>query len=587
MKLKSKIFFGIFIIITVFMLFFGILYYYVVEDTFINKKIESMNILVDNFDLQIEYRLGELGRISSLVEKDLELDDVYMIDEVKDILGMVHSNYGFYEDIYILNTHGEVISSLNNESVLDMARKNMFYHALIRNTYFSPIYHLEGGDDLVFDMLRGMDWGDQTYILAFQISFDKLVDSLKFDDFERDILIYDRNGIIIYNKDKTELGASVGSDIKNHALSDSGVVLFDNKGINSIGYYSKITDYEGSEFATIILYESKDSFYSFVTDMYYRLLFFFPIFGILIILFLNFFLSKEIIIPIEDLVEHSKRLSTGDLDHPIILDKDDELGTLSKSFDYVRVEIKKDTSKLKKAFERMKNINKAKDDFISSITHELRTPLTIIRSHNQLIKDGLLGKVNSKQANSLDISIKSTDHLTNLIDNILGLSRMEAHKENFVFRQVSIMKLLRNVHNEFAPLLKMVDGELRLKGVHSSKRIFLDEEKMTQVMRNLIHNSLKYRDEKRDLKIDLDVKIIKDKVMIGIEDNGIGISNFELKKLFDKFYQVDQSLTRKVQGQGLGLSIVNEIVKAHKGKINVESEKGKGTRFIIILPLKN
>jgi PAS domain S-box-containing protein len=246
-------------------------------------------------------------------------------------------------------------------------------------------------------------------------------------------------------------------------------------------------------------------------------------------------------------------------------------------------EILKINHRLGKANEQLAHLNEVKDNFLSTVSHELKTPLTSIKSYNQIIYDGILGTVNEKQKEAIDIVLSSTDHLNRLINELLDVSRYEAGKKEFDFENFNIKEVILEVVKEFKPTLDSSGAGIRLKS--SDIFLFADKDKIKEVFRNLISNSVKYR-SKASLVIHIRVRIFKKSVEITVKDNGIGISKKNQRNLFNKFYQVDQGLTRKTEGAGLGLSIVKHIVEGHKGKIRANSKIGKGTEFIILLPKK-
>lgn len=235
-----------------------------------------------------------------------------------------------------------------------------------------------------------------------------------------------------------------------------------------------------------------------------------------------------------------------------------------------------DKAYLKEQLAHEKEISSLKDKFVSVVSHELRTPLTSINLYTSLLRDGKLGKVNTKQKEAASIIKGESHRLNELVGDILDLSRLEKKTEVKIgkFDLNGFMKT--GVHNNLAK-------EKKIKIVTKIPKDFVinvDEGKFTQVMINLLSNAIKYSD-----KGVITVTGIKgEKIEIIVEDQGQGIPPEELPKIFDKFYQVEHHMTRKQGGTGLGLAIVNEIVKAHKGKIEVESEFGKGSKFRIILP---
>ncbi|MBN1502335.1 PAS domain S-box protein [Candidatus Woesearchaeota archaeon] len=239
---------------------------------------------------------------------------------------------------------------------------------------------------------------------------------------------------------------------------------------------------------------------------------------------------------------------------------------------------------LEKLNEELMRQDTLKDTFLSNISHELRTPLTSIRTYNQLIYDQVFGPINKKQKESLKITLESADYLTELISNLLEISRFEVGKMKMHFSRENIIAVVNEVIKEFQPRVEEINGNIL---VHKKRSYMLniDKTRIKQVYRNVIENSIKYR-SKRPLRIEIRHSKIKNFVKIQIRDNGIGISKRNIKHLFNKFYQAEQAMTEKRGGVGLGLSIIKHIIEAHKGTIMIDSKLGKGTTVTICLPIK-
>jgi signal transduction histidine kinase len=220
-------------------------------------------------------------------------------------------------------------------------------------------------------------------------------------------------------------------------------------------------------------------------------------------------------------------------------------------------------------------LNKLKNDFIATITHELKTPLASMR----ILVDTLLDEKcqsRGQEIEYLQLISKENARLSRLIDNFLTFSRMERNKQAFDFAPANP-----------AEIAKAAADAVQTKFNHNCKftvtiddnlpSILADKDAMITVLVNLLDNAFKYSGENKEIA--LNAFADNQSVCFSVRDNGIGLTRRQIKKVFDKFYQVDNSLSRKVEGTGLGLSIVKFIVDAHKGKIDVESKPGKGSEF--------
>jgi signal transduction histidine kinase len=226
-------------------------------------------------------------------------------------------------------------------------------------------------------------------------------------------------------------------------------------------------------------------------------------------------------------------------------------------------------------------LNKLKNDFIATVSHELKTPLASIR----VLVDTLLeGNVKDQEqvTDYLQLTNKENTRLSRLIDNFLTFSRMERNKHAFDIRPSSPAAIAQDAVDAVKQQHSNEKCEFEMTVIEDVPDIFADHDSMVMVVVNLLDNACKYSSD--DKRIMLRVFAEEEYVCFSVKDNGIGIPRRALKKIFSRFYQVDQSLTRTAEGCGLGLSIVKFIVDAHEGKIDVDSSPGKGSTFTVRIP---
>jgi two-component system phosphate regulon sensor histidine kinase PhoR len=221
-------------------------------------------------------------------------------------------------------------------------------------------------------------------------------------------------------------------------------------------------------------------------------------------------------------------------------------------------------------------VTKMKKDFVLNVSHELRTPLTAIKGFVETLEQ----EKNAKNQHYLDIIKRHTDRLINIVQDLQLLSELE-EKEKLELEGVNLQKLVNNIFKMFNQRLTEKNLYFKLNIADNLPLIKADSFKLEQMFINLIDNAVKFA-EKGGITITVDQ--VNSSIKIVIEDTGIGIPGEHLSRIFERFYVVDKSRSRKMGGTGLGLSIVKHIVEIHEGELKVESQINKGSKFTIILP---
>ena len=229
-------------------------------------------------------------------------------------------------------------------------------------------------------------------------------------------------------------------------------------------------------------------------------------------------------------------------------------------------------------------INKLKNDFIATVSHELKTPLASMR----VLVDTLLeGSYRNQQqvTEYLQLVSKENERLTGLIDNFLTFSRMERNKQAFAMFNTSPAAIARDAAQALKTKFSIGQCKFKVNISEGLPQVMADRDAMVTVLINLLDNAYKYSYDNK--QIELGVSPENSMVCFYVSDNGRGMSRRSAKKIFNRFYQADRSLSRQTEGCGLGLSIAKFIVDAHKGTISVESKPGKGSTFTVKLPACN
>ena len=263
--------------------------------------------------------------------------------------------------------------------------------------------------------------------------------------------------------------------------------------------------------------------------------------------------------------------STSLTSYPITTDMRTLTAEIEKFAQDKKIEI--DTLKIREEYRK---------DFLGNVSHELKTPLFTVQGYLETLLDGAMedDKVRKKY---LTRASKGVERLSYIIKDLDMITKLEVGDLSLNKEKFDILELVQNVFDLFEMKAAKNKITLTFDSVYSKPiMVFADKERIQQVLTNLIVNSIKYGSEQGTTEVSVE-NLIKNKVIIRVTDNGEGISKVHIPRLFERFYRVDKSGSRKEGGSGLGLSIVKHIIEAHKENIYVESELGVGSEFSFTL----
>ncbi|MFP7753739.1 ATP-binding protein [Thermodesulfobacteriota bacterium B35] len=246
---------------------------------------------------------------------------------------------------------------------------------------------------------------------------------------------------------------------------------------------------------------------------------------------------------------------------------------------------------LEQANRDLKELDRLKSSFLANMSHELRTPMNSIIGYTDLLLDGVDGEINEEQEKDLRKVADNARHLLQLINDILDMSKIESGRMELVLERTDITGLIESVAATFRPALEEKQLTLSFDFAPDLPEVYIDRDKIRQVLINLLSNAVKFTDQGEitihvhPSDIGIEAGDEPEFVEVCVEDTGIGIRRQDMKKLFDKFSQIDVSSIRQYEGTGLGLSIARGLVVLHKGVIWAESEFGTGTRMYFTVPV--
>lgn len=287
--------------------------------------------------------------------------------------------------------------------------------------------------------------------------------------------------------------------------------------------------------------------------------------AVLIAFILIFFLSRKLSKPLKMINRAAKMIASGRLEKRVTILSEDEIGELGRTFNSMA--------------ESLQQLEDMRRSFVANVSHELRTPMTTIAGFIEGIMDGTIPE--EKQEQYLIIVLDEIRRLSRLVNDLLDLAKMEAGEKKLEMKDFDINELIRLTIIKFETRFTEKNLHVNVLFEDEYTNIRADRDAILRVLTNLIDNAIKFSDTAGNINIS--VKTANDKVMIAVENNGIGIEEHEIKYVWDRFYKTDKSRSKDKLGTGLGLSIVKNIINQHGQEIWVESKKDEFTRFTFTL----
>jgi Na+/proline symporter/signal transduction histidine kinase len=266
-----------------------------------------------------------------------------------------------------------------------------------------------------------------------------------------------------------------------------------------------------------------------------------------------------------------------------IIDEASQAIAYSRELEQKQSELEAATRDLRTANEQLKELDRLKDDFISTVTHELRTPLTSIRAFSEILHDNPALGVDER-SRFLGILVKESERLTRLINQVLDLAKLESGAAEWQNVTLDLREIVDEAVNSTSQLFKAKNVKLDINLPALPAPVTADRDRLMQVMLNLLSNSIKFCNAERG-HVTVTVTQQQESVRVDVRDNGLGIARKNQGLIFEKFRQVGDTLTEKPPGTGLGLAICRQIVGHFGGKLWVESEESQGATFSFSLPV--
>jgi len=235
------------------------------------------------------------------------------------------------------------------------------------------------------------------------------------------------------------------------------------------------------------------------------------------------------------------------------------------------------------SFERLAEANRMKSEFVSIVSHQLRSPLSNLRWALELLMSGKLGKIEEKQTEYFKIIKENSNRMTELIKDLLIVSRIETAKLLIKKMEFSLEDLVKELIKEFTPFARASNVEIKFRAKENLPKIFADQSQIRLVIENFLDNAIRYI--KGIGVVEIKIESQEKNIYFEIKDTGVGIPKEEQKYIFQKFFRSENVLRYQTQGSGLGLYISKAIIEKSEGEIGFKSQEGIGSTFWFTLPL--
>jgi two-component system phosphate regulon sensor histidine kinase PhoR len=284
--------------------------------------------------------------------------------------------------------------------------------------------------------------------------------------------------------------------------------------------------------------------------------------------------SRRISRPMVAIAESVEKIRRGDLDKHIDVATGDEIGRVAQAVNELVDKLKADIVELQK-------LQRVRSEFLGNVSHELRTPIFTLQGYLETLLNGAIDDP-SVNRSFIEKASAHAARLNSLLNDLIDISRIESGEMKMSFRYFRVNDFLESVVNDFQQAAHQKQVTLKISlGTDGDVEVFGDKERLREVMSNLIDNAIKYNKERGEVNVS--GERFDGKVRIVVADNGVGIGEEHLSRIFERFYRVDKDRSREVGGTGLGLAIVKHIVDAHGSKVDVKSTVGEGTAFGFVL----
>ncbi len=621
----------IIIILTSIILTFSLRYFMlgIIQEDY-EKQIQHIDFAIYNFFSDVE---SDLETITSLEEvrtrEDSEFTSFLNADEEtfqynigtaeQEIIAIFNSylkNHQYVNSVYMGRENGSFVRSHKRAEPTEYDPRERPWYVIAKENpdkvVMTEPYKSVTTEDINIGIEKALvDENGEFYgVVGVDITLENLTDyisDIKVGEEGWALLVNEKGTILAGRSDEDRLKNILDSeqDSLDRIMAESeGYIVFREDSTQNYLFFNT-SERLGWKIGLVIpVEEINDELWAFIFSNISILTFSLFILGLLILLGLH----KFVINPIRRLSDSTGLIAeTGNLEHSVKVESQDEIGHLGKSFNEMMSTINKSNKALKSsekalrklnneleekikertghltlANQRLKELDRLKSMFIASMSHELRTPLNSIIGFTSLILMGMAGKINEEQEKQLLMVKSSANHLLELITDVIDVSKIEADQIDLSIEDFNLFEILQEIKDSFKILAEQKGLKLVLEAPKKLK-VRSDSRRVKQVIMNFVSNALKFTNKG---KIIIKAEKVKGMARITVSDTGIGIRKQDMKKLFKQFSRIYVVGEPRAEGTGLGLYLSKKIALLLKGKISVESVFGKGSKFILDLPLK-
>lgn len=572
-----------------------------------------------------------IGEMSENKEFQINKTEFQQIEALRVFLEEKIKNEGEdLREIYIITADGSIYLSTNSTHERDSVAQEDYFTKGLKNTFIQSFYYetpIQEPSVIVATPIKN-EGKDAVMVLAARINPERISDMMAerpgLGESGETILVNKYNMLVSKSRftEEAEFEKLDNMNIISECIEKHKGRTVDNdyRGVPSLMSYTWLPENEVCLIAKIDESESLAP-----VEKLKSTAIFVTLGAVILSLVLGMTFSRTITSPLSRLNQSAIKLSRGDLSAKAEIKSKDEIGELAGTFNNMATALKeyqekliesekkrgealekevgKKTSELnnyigelektrtatlnmledlKETNDHLKDLDKAKSNFLNIVSHELKTPLTAMFAYLDILKD-LGTNLTEDEKKSINAIRRNSDQLKSLINNILEISRIEAGKFELINSEINPIEKIGTIVENLKPLAENKGLALKTNVDKKTPKMITDEQRFEEIFNNLISNAIKFTEKG---SIVVSAKAQREVVLFSVADTGVGMLPEKMENLFNKFYQVDASISRRYGGTGLGLSITKQLIELQGGKIWVESEVDKGTTFFFTLPIQ-